>query len=419
MIINKKYLSIVIVTIVLLTIILKVSGLGEILVQHKNKNELIGSNDSFNIALVTPRIKNAVSAQALSAENGIKAAIEHLNSSTGVLEKKINYIFIGSDELGIFKDRGKNQAIPDIFIVQGGDAFIKSTIEILKTFGKPIFYLGFGRCKTLSNLTEKKVASLIYGIGLTWESTLEPLILNLIEKAYPKNSQQNEIVFSASYFAADMEDERELLAGIKSTAEDLDVKTTVEKYADIRIADYFEIIQTIIASRSSFLFISNPYLAGQIFLKQAAQQSISRDTILVGPGTIDQELISLEPQATNGAYTVSSYFANLDTKENSVFKSELLKVNNSYKSPSETAFAAYSSVLFAAEAYNRLNSINNEQFDQMITSIKLHLANGEASINQENHIIIQEHFILRAENGGLKQEEKLSTAIHPRLDGCY
>lgn len=387
----------------------------------KNKNKHIQNPDlaadTFNITLVYPEIKD-LDEQTKSAQIGIQAAIRQLNSGTGILNKKLNLTTINLNELNTLKTDPNFFSNSGIFIILGGDLFIKKAIETLRPLRKPLFYLGFGRCKTLLSKTDSSPTPLIYGLGLTWESTIEPLILHLIEKAYPQGTTQDEPTFSASYFTADMADERDLMLEIKTTAENLEVSTVSEQYFDIRIADYYPAIQKIISSRSSFLFVSNPFLAGQIFMQQAAQQSLTKDMLVAGLGTFEQEFVSAQPQATNGVITISPYYSEIKTPENDNFL-KLFQEISPNQLPSEFAATAYGAVLLAAATYEKMNTFDNEVFDKEIKNIELNFPNGKVSINPDNNILNQEHFILKAENGVLKLVEPLAVAIHPKLSGCY
>lgn len=387
---------------------------------RRGSKELLPTNlskTSFNIALVYPEIKD-FNEQTKSAELGIEAAIAQLSSSNGILNKKPKLTLINTEELNLLKSNSNTLSMPDIFIVLGGDTFIKNAIEIIHPLEKPLFYLGFGRCKTLLNKTDTQAASLVYGLGLTWESSVEPLFLNLIEKAYPQGNAEENPTFSASYFTADMEDERRLTTELKTTAENLEVLTASEEYSDIRIADYYPSIQKIISSKSSFLLISNPYIAGQMFLQQAFKQSLTRDRVVAGLGTFGQEFIANLPKEANGAVTIDSYYPEIKTEENENFK-KLLKKLAPNRAPSELAASAYGAVLLASATYEKMNSLDNKQFNQEIKNVEINFPNGKVSINPENNILSQEHYILRVEDGALKLVESLATASHPKLSGCY
>ncbi len=413
---NKKILTVIIILIALLCGAYSLN-----LIKSKKKDSSQNHNlsaNTFNITLVYPEIKD-LNEQIKSAQMGIEAAIKQLNSSSGgILKKKPQLILIGSDKLNTFKSDQNSFTNSDMFIVLGGDLFIKKALEILHPLGKPLFYLGFGRCKTLLNKTDSLPTPLIYGLGLTWESTIEPLILHLIEKAYPRGTTQNEPTFSASYFTADMNDERELMLEMKTTAENLEISTASEQYFDIRIAEYFQAIQKIISSKSSFLFVSNPFIAGQNFMEQAFQQSLTKDLLVAGLGTFEQEFVSAQPKATNGALTISNYYPEIKTPENENFLKLFQEISPNTQA-SDLAATAYGAVLLAAATYQKMNSFDNELFDKEIKNIELNFPNGKVNINPDNNILNQEHFIVKAENGILKPVEPLAVAIHPKLSGCY
>jgi len=277
----------------------------------------------------------------------------------------------------------------------------------------PLFILNDGKCFTASASDPNRASPYLYMMGLTIQSTLEPLLIHLNEKfSHPDKD------FGIYFFGGDTPENRGLIQFAQSQSEALGFKTIASRFDDIRLADYYSVVRNIIVDGPDVLFFANPQPAGQLFLEQALKLRLDKEMQLASLNSFDSELFEKNSEILVGGYTASKYTSGLSNVENSRFLEELKKLNLSKAIlEGSIAEAAYASLRLFTKAHLRMEK-EKLSLDDAMADLELEAPNGLMRMNSKNHVVEQALFIVRREKDSWKIVESLGVAVHPGLEGC-
>lgn len=358
-----------------------------------------------DVALLVSNDKR-VSPYVRSAEEGANAAAAEINRAGGVKGRHLRITPINTDG-----NSGNPLGTPEskpLFVLDALSVTTQGSLVWAQDLEIPLFYLLDGTCRTVSK-NAKEPARSAWNLGLTWQSTVEPLLIYLSER-FSRDEKQ----FSAIFIAGDTPDSVSLSEYARATSEALGFKTVDNLKYDVRIADYYSVIRNILAQGADILFIANPGSAGNLFIEQASKLGVSKEIAITGIHTFDPELTGALGPALNGDITVGRYVPSLDTPGNKNFLAAL----PGGVTPTPVAAAAYTAVHMAARAFNKTSSNDLSAFAGELSGMSFESPNGAVRMNPTNHVLEQEMLILEAKDGRWTVANKVGTAVHPRLEGC-
>lgn len=407
---NKKFLLVLLALAVLLyglqSTVSKRSPIAE---RSSSTDNLAPDEQAWKISLIVP-LDEFYQREFEAARFGAQLAVKELNAAGGINKRKLTLVEQRLPS-SFAKNEDKNLLLA---LIAAPEAERENAVRWAETAQVPLFVLNDGRCFTSSTGKPNEVSPYLFNMGLTFQSTLEPLLIHLNEKFSRPDKD-----FSVYFFGGDTPENRDLIRFAKSHSEALGFKTIATRLDDIRLADYYSVVRNIIIDSPDVLFIANPDLAGQLFLDQAWKLRVDKEMKVASLNSFDVELFPKGTETLTGAYTASKYVQSITSAENTHFVTEM-------KKPGVPAFAldgnfsvtAYTSVQLAAKGLLKMQKNKSASLSDGLADLEYTAPNGLVRMSAKNHVLEQPLFIVQRTNDSWKILDSLGTAVHPGLEGC-
>lgn len=382
--------------------------------------------DAFKVLIVADDSRESAP-YGSSALFGARAAAAMLNEKGGINGKKVaveGMVAGETDEDALESVARYLQKHPVQLLLDATDELVSPGVLRAayseKTLGMVV---RDGSCRTGTGMTESKVSSYLWSLGLTRESVTEPFLAFLADKR-----GKPETTFQVVFMSGDDPIDLSTIAGVKQTSESLGFKTLDSQSYDVRLREFYTVARDILVRVPDLVFVANRSEPGRLFMEQAYKLSLGRDMAIAGLQIFDEEWQPVFGKTTEGVFTVARYAAEVDTPENKEFLSYFNrkekssdgkeKENARRKIPTPTAALSWSGVLIASQAAAATKSIDSTALAAKLGEMEFKLPNGHAFFDPRNHVLVQKMYGLRIKEGKYVIVEGLGDAHHPETQGC-
>ena len=379
--------------------------------------ELMEAN-SFHIGILVAQ-NGASSHFAPSMEKAASAAAEVINASGGILGKKLS-VHLGntnSTAEGAAQSAAslinKNKAAVLIGTTQDNETI--AVADVAQEKGVPFIYTANGEPKTCRKNDAKYPANVLWGMSLTSEMQLEPLLIFLADKVQnPQRAVRFAYLVSTAAAAAEQAE------AAKKSAENLGFQTVDWELADNRLRDYYVEVRNITQSQADILYLSASENSMQLMISKLARLNVGRQMVVAGLHLMEEESMRILKPDSNGFFTVSDYSYALDNPANKQFLAAWKQVSSGTDAQPPTAMAAavYSSMLLTQAAFNKAGSEDTNRFADALRNITIELPQGRLTVNPRNHLIDKPLYAVILKDGNYELVESLGEVSHPPLNGC-
>ena len=391
-------------------------GLQASLNQHSPKNERpksaadTPSDETSWKALLIPPVDDFYKGEFEAARFGAQLAIKEINAAGGISNRKVVLV---EQRLADSPTKNEDKSLL-MALIAAPEVDRENAARWAETAQVPLFVLNDGRCFTASTGKPTAASPYLFNMALTFQSTLEPLLIHLNEKFSRPDKD-----FSVYFFGGDTVENRDLIRFAKSHSEALGFKTIATRLNDIRLADYYSVVRNIIIDSPDVLFLANPDLAGQLFLDQAWKLRVDKEMKVASLNSFDVELFAKGTETLSGAYTASKYAQSISTPENKHFVDEMKKLGvPSFVLDGNISVAAFTAIQLAAKGAVKMQKNKLSTLSEGMADLESTAPNGPVRMSAKNHVLEQPLFIVQREDTGWKILDSLGTAVHPGLEGC-
>jgi ABC-type branched-subunit amino acid transport system substrate-binding protein len=402
----------------LLRILLLLAALGTVSTCSDDPKTKSKQEDSLKVGLLAPKT-GVMAGHGESMEMGLRVAEVALNEKGGVLGKKIEVVVLDTQSDPGTAAQRTNELIEKnkvkLIVGTGLSSETLATIPISTRAKVPFIYSMDGELKTCSVGNPNVVSQYVWGAGFTERMIVKPFLSYLAKDVIKKSKGVKVYLLGGDYVYP-----RSTNQFARQVAEQMGFAVVGEEYADVGTSDYTPVIRRIAKSGATLLLVTNPGSAAAVFMRQAKQLQLDKQTVISGFATFAQEAVGEMGDASEGAIYANRYTDLLDSEENKAFVAAFRRLypDKPLLPGPSVAAGGYGAMMVAAAAFTKAGSLDADAFSKSMQGLAADLPQGKVIVDPSNNIFQQHMYLLKVEKQKYKVISDLGLQVHPGLDGC-